>query len=123
MKEDSEENNKGKYDNNLLGTYKINVAGHEGYLYLKQKNNRLYGGVKFPNWANGVYEPLKNIKIEKNRIYFTRSATSIKEVRRIGASSYFTQTYSGTYYAKGREIKGFYKHSGAKHSWKAEKIK
>lgn len=117
------EKNDQKFDPKYLGNYKIKVSGHKGYLYLRYKNNILYGGVKFPDWANGVYEPIKRLNIKNGYISFTRSATTVKEIRRIGASAYFTQKFSGRYYQQGRIIKGFFYNNGAKQSWEAEKIK
>ncbi len=105
-----------------LGTYRINANGHIGYLLLQYKNNRLYGTLRFPKWAKGAYEPCKGIRISGNRIYFTRSVTNARELRRVGSNSYFTQRYSGTYYNNGRYIKGFFLRSGAKYMWEAVKI-
>ncbi|MBN1500821.1 MAG: hypothetical protein JW982_11725 [Spirochaetes bacterium] len=112
-----------KYDTNIFGTYHIFLSGHEGTLYIRYKNGRVYGGVKFPNWANGVYEPLKDVRIKNGELSFTRSATTLKDIRRIGISSYFTQTFTGRLYPKTGEIKGFFTNSGARQSWHAEKIK
>ncbi len=114
---------KENYDTNIFGTYHIFLSGHEGTLYIKYKNGRIYGGVQFPNWANGVYEPLKDVKLKNGELTFTRSATTLKDIRRIGISSYFTQTYTGRLYPKTAEIKGFFTNSGARQSWHAVKIK
>lgn len=116
------ENKEQKFDSSYLGNYKVKVSGHVGYLYIRYKNNYLYGGLKFPDWANGVYEPLKSLRIKNGYISFTRSATTVKELRRIGASSYYTQKFSGRFYKNGKIIKGFFYNSGSKQSWEAEKL-
>src|SRR4030042_1733901 len=79
------------------GTYKINASGHIGYLYLYYKDGSNYGTVRFPEWGRGAYEKLKFLKIYGDSIKFTRSATSLAEIRNLGADTYFTQNYSGKY--------------------------
>ncbi|HQG43056.1 MAG TPA: hypothetical protein PLE64_10140, partial [Spirochaetota bacterium] len=59
-----------------LGTYHINASGHDGILVLQVKDGLLYGAVRFPDWANGVWEPLKGVVIKNNTLYFTRSVTN-----------------------------------------------
>ncbi len=112
----------GDYPSGYLGTYAVNASGHRGYLLIQYKNDRLYGTIRFPKWAKGAYEPCKGIRITGNRIYFTRSVTSVRELRRVGATTYFTQQYSGTYYNNGKYIKGFYLRDGGKFMWEATKI-
>lgn len=109
----------GKY----LGIYQINVIGHPGYLYLSSKDGRLYGTIRFPKWAKGTYEPLKNVHFSKGKINFTRSVTDINELRRVGANTYFVQQYSGEYSENGKFIKGFYIKEGARLLWEAVRIK
>ena len=104
-----------------LGTYTVNVSGHKGYLYLAVKKGRLYGGFRFPRWAKGVYEPLKRIRIYNGKISFIRSVTTAKELRRVGANTYFTQYFYGNFKNEGKLIEGSYMHRGVKNPWQAFK--
>ncbi len=104
-----------------LGTYTVNVSGHKGYLYLAVKNGRLHGGFRFPRWAKGVYEPLKRLRIHNGKISFIRSVTSAKELRRVGANTYFTQHFYGKFKNEGKLIEGSYMHRGVKNPWQAFK--
>ena len=105
----------------LLGKYKIVASGHHGILNIWQNENNLYGSVKFPQWANGVTEYLKEVSVRDNKISFTRSISTKNELKRIGADSYFIQSYSGIYSDSGMSIKGFYVNKGARFLWEAKK--
>lgn len=106
-----------------LGLYKVSVVGHQGYLFLAEKDGVLYGSIRFPQWANGVNEPLRNVRFENGAISFTRSVTDPRELRRVGASTYFVQQYAGRYRADGNAISGFYLKDGAKMLWEATRVK
>lgn len=107
----------------FIGGYRIVASGHKGILNLFISKGKLYGSVKFPQWGNGVWESLKYIRISNNRINFTRSITTAKELRRIGAGSYFVQRYSGTYAQNGKVIKGIYTVRGTRNQWEAVRIR
>lgn len=118
--EDEAEDTAGQ--NVLLGKFKINVQGHEGTLVLYEKDEKIYGTVRFPGWANGATEYLKNIKITGDRISFVRSATTTNEMRRLGANNLFTQRFTGTYSKSGRRIWGqFINDRKEKYQWEAVK--
>lgn len=106
-----------------LGIYHINASGHEGILVLQVKDGVLYGSVRFPNWANGVWEPLKGVTIKNNTLQFTRSVTNEQERIKTGAREYFTQYYVGSYTDSGKKIIGFYKSRGAKYLFEAYRKK
>lgn len=108
--------------NVLLGKFKINVQGHEGTLVLYEEEGKIHGTVRFPGWANGATEYLKNVKITGEKISFTRSATTVKEMRRLGANNLFTQRFSGTYNKSGKRIWGqFVNDRREKYQWEAMK--
>lgn len=106
-----------------LGVYHINASGHEGILALQVKDGVLIGTVRFPNWANGIWEPLKGVTIKNNTLLFTRSVTNEQERIKTGAREYFTQYYVGTYKENGKKIIGFYKSRGAKYLFEAYRKK
>jgi hypothetical protein len=104
-----------------IGNYTINAAGNHGYMALRASGGYIYGTIRFPEWGKGATEYLKNVKIVSGKIYFTRSATTQQEIRRLGASSYFVQYYSGEYFRSGNYIRGYYMVKEEKKSWEAAK--
>ncbi len=120
--DDSEVTGDGPVDIKYLGIYKIQLQGYFGKLRLYKNKDRISGTVRFPGWANGKTEYLKNIRISGDRISFTRSATTDAEVRRLGAGSHFTQSFRGRYIYGGKYIKGYLiNHRKERHQWDAEK--
>lgn len=103
------------------GIYNIKANGHLGILYIYEKDNRLRGTLRFPQWANGVTEYLKGVSIKGNSIKFKRSAKSIEELQRIGTNSYYEQDYTGFFSNNGRTIKGSYFSNGVKNVWEGTK--
>ncbi len=114
---------KGPVPAEYLGTYDVNVAAHQGILQLWSGGGRVYGSIRFPNWARGVAEPLKGVSIEGNNIRFVRSVASREEQVRVGSSTYFTQGYFGSYHNGGRIIKGYYTREGHRGLWEGVKRK
>ncbi len=105
-----------------LGKFKIHLQGHEGILFLGVSDERVYGTVRFPQWGKGAVETLKGLRISGGEIKFTRSASTQKEVQRLGANYLFKQKFSGTYSSSGKVIKGFMVNDrGEKYEWEAEK--
>jgi hypothetical protein len=107
----------------FLGSFNIVAAAHRGYLQLWSRDGRVYGSIRFPNWARGKVEYLKGVSISGNNIRFVRSVTTREVQVRIGSSTYFTQVYYGTYYSNGRLIKGYYTRDGHRGLWEAKKGK
>ncbi|HSV96044.1 MAG TPA: hypothetical protein VLM75_03815 [Spirochaetota bacterium] len=106
-----------------LGTYRINASGNPGYLFLGAKEGYVYGSLRFPEWGRGVAEPLKGVYIRGNTIRFTRSITTPAERERTGATTYFTQVYTGEYRDGGRTIQGRYMVGGSPRMWDARKAR
>ncbi len=122
--DDTEITAEGPVDIKHLGRYKIQLQGYIGKLRLYKNKEKISGTVQFPDWANGKVEYLKYIRISGDRISFTRSATTDAEMRRLGASSHFTQKFTGRYTNGGRYIKGYLiNHRKERHQWDAEKEK
>lgn len=124
IKEYDEESGNGlTFSKMYLGKYKIDVSGNIGFLYLSAKNRKLYGTIRFPEWAHGVFEPLKNVWIKKGKIGFIRSIDTVEEAKRVGAPTFFTQEYHGDYKNDGNVIEGYYINRGAKMMWRGYKLK
>jgi hypothetical protein len=105
------------------GRFSINASGHVGKLHLFHRDGANYGVIQFPHWALGTKETLKDIRISKDTISFTRSVTTPQEMRKTGAPVYFTQRYQGTYLQGGNYIKGQYRTAQGKFLWEAKRIK
>ncbi len=112
-----------KYGIKYLGKYKADVSGNIGYLYLSSRRGKLYGSIRFPDWANGIFEPLKSLWISKGKIGFIRSVDTLEEAKRVGVSTFFTQEFYGDYKRKGNMIEGHYTSRGAKNAWRAFRMK
>lgn len=108
---------------NYFGMYALNAAGNVGYLYLGIQNGVIYGFIRFPQWANGVPEPLKGLMIIGNRIQFVRSVTTPEELRRVGANAYFIQNYYGEYKQGGDVIQGYYDVAGNRKMWDSSRAR
>ncbi len=121
LEKEDDEKDTGDIPPYYLGTYKIVAAAHRGILRLWMHKGRVYGTIRFPYWARGKVEYLKGVRIRGRSIRFVRSITTLKEQRRIGSSSYFTQVYYGKYYRRGRQIKGYYTRNGHRGLWEAKK--
>lgn len=119
---DDEEGIQGTVDPKYLGRYNVLVQGHPGVLFLREKDGKIYGTVRFPRWGNGAVEYLKGVQIADGKIRFTRSANSQQEIRRLGANYFFTQRFYGTYSASGRKIEGhFFNDRKEKHIWEGNR--
>jgi len=105
----------------LVGDYVVNAAGNRGYLSLRASGGVVYGTIRFPDWGRGATEYLKGVRIAGTKIYFTRSVTTPQELKRMGASAYFTQQYSGEYFQSGKLIRGFYTVQGQRKQWEARR--
>jgi hypothetical protein len=106
-----------------FGKYKIDVSGYVGFLFLGMKNGKVYGSLRFPDWGNGAFEPIKNPWISKGKIGFIRSVETREEAKRVGSPGYFTQEFHGEYKDGGNVIQGFYLNRGANMMWRAFKLK
>jgi len=118
--EDSESD--GVVDPRYLGRYNVLVQGHRGVLYLREKDGRLYGTVRFPGWGKGAVEYIRSVRIGNGRIQFIRSANSAKEIKRLGANYYFTQRFYGSYSKSGKKIEGYFINDRKeKHLWEGSR--
>lgn len=106
----------------FLGSYKIELQGYDGILYLGVSKEKVYGTVRFPKWAKGARETLRGVRINSGGIKFTRSASTPAEMKRLGANYLFRQKFTGTYGSSGRIIKGYMINDrGERHEWKAKR--
>ncbi len=103
------------------GAYRINAAGHQGYLYLRQSKTGPMGTLRFPKWGAGANEHLRSLEIKGKTIRFVRSVTTDREMKRVGAPSMFVQRYRGEFSADGKSISGRFHRDGTEYSWTARR--
>ena len=105
----------------VMGSYAVNVSGHRGTMVISWKGGMLTGTIQFPQWAKGQKEYLKKVRLNGNKISFTRSVETEKERSRIGAPTYFVQDFTGEISDGGKLIKGYFTNHGTKEMWEAER--
>jgi hypothetical protein len=103
----------------VSGTYSVNVSGHRGTMVIISRKVGYEGYIQFPNWAKGVREPMKKIRVHGNSISFTRSVETAAEQNRVGAPNLFVQNFAGDISDGGKTIKGFFTNHGGKELWEA----
>jgi len=100
-----------------LGYYTIHVKGHSGQIYFGIYQEKLIGTIRFPQWAKGKLELLKNVQFNGSNFSFVRSVSNSQEMKRVGAPHFFRQEYSGRIYDEGRSISGMMISDGEKSIW------
>lgn len=103
------------------GTFNVTMGAYKGKLVIEVKDGRFYGTLKFSNWGNGKPQPLKNLRVNNNRIYFVRSITSKEELELYGGTAFFTQEFYGIFSSDGYLIRGYYRYLGAQDNWEARR--
>lgn len=107
--------------NKKTGTFNVTMGTYKGELAIEVKNGRFYGTIKFYNWGNGTPQPLKNLRINNDRIYFIRSITTKEELELYGGTAFFTQEFYGIFSSDGSLIRGYYRYLGAQDNWEARR--
>lgn len=105
----------------IAGKYLFRLPQYQGVLHLYEVDGTMRGTITFTNWGKGIAEPMKNLKINKGKIYFERSVTTPEEKQRLGVSRYFKQEFYGIFTEDGLKITGKYVDSGAEAPWSAVK--
>jgi hypothetical protein len=105
----------------VIGAYNVTLAGFKGTLSIWTKDGYVGGYIQFPQWAKGVKEPLKNLRVTGDRITFTRSVENAEEQKRVGSPTFYVQNFEGSILNGGRRLKGRFTNHGVKESWDAER--
>ncbi len=103
------------------GRFKFSMSGYRGELVLSEKAGVISGTLKFHNWGNGVPHPLKDVRLNGNRIFFKRSMETREELKKYGGRTLFKQKFYGIFSPDFSRIKGYYQYLGAQDNWKADK--
>lgn len=104
------------------GTWRIDAEGNPGYIFLTFQNDRYEGTIRFPQYAHGVTEPMRNIAVTGRKITFTRSASTSNELKRMGISTPFKQEYTGWFNTAGNYVKGQYVIPGSIRNWSGYRV-
>ncbi|MBN2041741.1 MAG: hypothetical protein JW864_17020 [Spirochaetes bacterium] len=103
------------------GEYEAYISNFKAIITLRVRNNKFYGEIRFSSPGSGVPQPLKDLTIADNKIYFIRSVETEEELKKYGSSRFFKQTFHGGFSADRKKIKGYFIESGAESSWGAFK--
>jgi hypothetical protein len=103
------------------GSFRLSVSGFTGSLVLGYADGVYTGTIRFDGWGNNTPQPLKELRINNGKIYFVRSVTSADEMKKYGATRFFSQTYRGDFSPDGKKIKGEYNESGTESRWEASR--
>jgi hypothetical protein len=103
------------------GEFSITMSGYKGELFIGISNERFYGTIKFFNWGNGVPQPLTDLKVSEDKIYFKRVIKTKEDLIKYGGTAYFEQDFYGIFTADKKTIKGYYRYTGTQDNWEAKK--
>jgi hypothetical protein len=103
------------------GSFRLTVSGFTGSLVLGYADGVYTGTIRFDGWGNNNPQPLKDLRINNGKIYFVRSVSTADEMKKYGATRFFSQTYRGDFSPDGRQIKGEYNESGTESRWEASR--
>jgi len=106
---------------NYTGTYRVSMSGYRGEIFIGISDGMFYGTIKFYNWGNGIPQPLKNLKVNEEKIYFVRSITSKEDVEKYGGTAMFSQEFYGIFSKDGKIVRGYYRYAGTQDSWEARR--
>ncbi|PKL16805.1 MAG: hypothetical protein CVV49_14330 [Spirochaetae bacterium HGW-Spirochaetae-5] len=103
------------------GEFSITMSGYKGELFIGISNKRFYGTIKFFNWGNGVPQPLTDLKVTEDKIYFKRVIKTKEDLIKYGGTAYFEQDFYGIFTSDKKTIKGYYRYIGTQDNWEAVK--
>ncbi len=106
---------------NHSGQFDMSMSGYKGELFIGVADGRFYGTIKFYNWGNGVPQPLTDLKVTEDKIYFKRVIKTKEDLVRYGGTDFFEQDFYGLFTTDNKMIKGYYRYIGTQDNWEAIK--
>lgn len=103
------------------GEFDVSMSGYKGELFIGIANGRFYGTIKFFNWGNGVPQPLIDLRVTEDKMYFKRIIKTKDDLIKYGGTAYFEQDFYGIFTADKKIIKGYYRYIGTQDNWEAVK--
>jgi hypothetical protein len=104
-----------------VGEYNAYISNFKATITLFIINNKFYGEIKYEQWGNGLPQPLKDLKITDNKIFFIRSISTDQEIKKFNSNRFFKQQYHGIFSNDHKQVKGYFIEAGAEASWRAFK--
>lgn len=106
---------------NHTGSFEVKMGDYKGEIVLGISEGAFYGTILFFNWGNGTPQPLKELRVNEDRIYFVRSITTREEIDKYGGTAVFKQEFYGIFSKDRKIIRGYYRYAGTQDSWEAVK--
>jgi len=103
------------------GQFDITMSGYRGEIFIGIAEDRFYGTIKFYNWGNGVPQPLTDLKISDDKIYFKRTIKTKEDLIKYGGTAFFDHDFYGIFTPDKKTIKGYYRFTGTQDNWEAVK--
>ncbi len=103
------------------GSFDMVMSGYKGELFIGVADGKFYGTIKFYNWGNGVPQPLTDLKVTEDKIYFKRVIKTKEDMIRYGGTAYFEQDFYGLFTSDNKMIRGYYRYIGTQDNWEAIK--
>jgi hypothetical protein len=103
------------------GLFDMSMSGYKGELFIGIADGKFYGTVKFYNWGNGVPQPLTDLRISEDKIYFKRVIKTKEDLIKYGGTAFFEQDFHGIFTPDKKTIKGYYRYIGTQDNWQAKK--
>jgi hypothetical protein len=103
------------------GIFSFKMSGYKGEITLEVQDGKYYGTIKFFNWGNGTPQPLNDLKVTEDKIYFKRIIRTKEDLNKYGGTAYFEQDFYGVFTEDRKKIKGYYIYAGTQDSWEAVK--
>ena len=103
------------------GSFDVKMSGYKGELFIGIAGGKFYGTIKFFNWGNGVPQPLHDLKITEDKIYFKRIIKTKEDLLKYGGTAFFEQDFYGIFTSDKKTIKGYYRYIGTQDNWEAVK--
>lgn len=107
--------------NTHTGGFDLSMSGYKGELFIGISEGKFYGTIKFSNWGNGTPQPLVDLKVSEEKIYFKRIIRTKEDLIKYGGTAYFEQDFYGIFTPDKKTIKGYYRYTGTQDNWQALK--
>lgn len=103
------------------GEFTVTMSGFKGELVLSNMDGVYSGTIKFFSWGNGIPQPLTDLKITDDKIFFKRVIKTREDLTKYGGTAFFEQDFYGIFTADKKTIKGYYRYTGTQDNWEAKR--
>lgn len=106
---------------NHVGLFDVSMSGYKGELFIGITDGKFYATIKFYNWGNGTPQPVTDLKVTDDKIYFKRVINTKEDLLKYGGTAFFEQDFYGIFTSDKKTIKGYYRYIGTQDNWEAIK--